>query len=133
MRRFTRYLAALTVAGGFAWLAACGSTVTGPVNVSLAGNYSLTTFVFGTSDWSAKSSGTLALTDSAYVVEIDTSGTVLIADHGTYTATDSGTFSEMSSNPLVPQLSGTYTNVNNLLTINATVAGVPVTQAWQKQ
>lgn len=130
MRRFTRGLPALAVAAGFVWLAACSST-TGPVNVSLKGTYALTQFIMGGNDLSSISSGTLALTDTAYAVHI-TFGQTEIIDSGTYTATDSGTFSETSRLNGV-QLSGTYTNVNNLLTVTATQAGIPVTQAWQKQ
>ena len=51
MRMFVRGLAALAVTAGFVWLAACGSS-TGPSNVSLSGNYTLTQFILGGSDLS---------------------------------------------------------------------------------
>jgi hypothetical protein len=135
MRTFVRSLAALTVAAGFVWLAACGSSPTGPKNVSLAGNYTLSTFMEGATSVPFDS-GTLALTDTKYTVHIYSQFVPppANADSGTYVATDSETFSETSNNPQVPQLSGTYTlDVNNLLTVTATVANIPVTQAWQKQ
>ena len=134
MRGLARGLAALAVAGGFAWLAACGSsTPPGPLNVSLKGNYTLTTFTLA-GQAQPFTSGALALTDSEYAVDIVfPQGTLPeIVDSGTYTATDSGGFSETSRlNGL--QISGTYTMVNNLLTVSATEQGVPVTQGWQKQ
>jgi hypothetical protein len=132
MRRAVQGLGALAVVGLFVWLAACGSSPTGPKNVSLKGNYTLTQFVLGGNDLSSISSGTLDLTDTDYALNM-MMGDSAIVENGTYVATDSGTFSETPSNPLEPQLSGTYTNVNNLLTITATVGGIPVTQAWQKQ
>ncbi len=130
MRGLARGLTTLAVAAGFVWLAACSST-TGPVNVSLKGNYTLNQFIMGGNDLTPISSGTLALTDTAYAVHI-TFGQTEIIDSGSYVATDSGTFSETSRLNGV-QLSGTYTNVNNLLTVTATQGGIPVTQAWQKQ
>ena len=130
MRMFVRGLAALAVTAGLVWLAACGSS-TGPSNVSLSGNYTLTQFILGGSALSQISSGTLALTDTAYAIDL-TFGDSSIIDSGSYVATDSGTFSETSRLKGV-QLTGTYTNVNNLLTVTATEQGIPVTQAWQKQ
>jgi hypothetical protein len=131
MRMLVRGLAALTLTGGFVWLAACGSSTTGPTNVSLKGNYTLTEFILGGSNLSQVSSGTLALTDTAYAIDL-MFGDSSIIDSGSYVATDSGTFSETSRLNGV-QLTGTYTNVNNLLTVTATEGGIPVTQAWQKQ
>jgi hypothetical protein len=131
MRRAVQGLGALVVVGLFVWLAACGSSPTGPQNVSLKGNYKLTSFVLGGNDLSQISSGTLDLTDTDYAVNM-MMGDSAIIDSGTYVATDSLTFSETSRLNGV-QLSGTYTNVNNLLTVTATAGGIPVTQAWQKQ
>jgi hypothetical protein len=133
MRRSTRALAALAVAAVVAGVVACGSSPTGPQKVSLAGNYNLTGFTEGTTDLSGLSSGTLVLTDSAYAVDIAFAGGIEpeIVDSGTYVATDSGSFSETSRlNGL--QISGTYTFVNNLLTVMATEQGIAVSQAWQK-
>lgn len=134
MRYLGRALAAATLAGGFVWLAACGSSPTGPKNVSLAGSYRLSSFSQGGTPVPFDS-GTLALTDTKYTVHIFSQFVPppANADSGTYIATDSGTFSETSSNAQVPQLSGTYTDVNGLLTVTATVSNVPFTQAWQKQ
>jgi hypothetical protein len=126
-------LATVVVIAGMATAAACSST-TGPVNVSLAGTYTLHQFVLGGTDLSQASSGTLGLTDTAYAVHITVIGGQIpeIVDSGTYVATDSGSFSETSRLNGV-QITGTYTLVNNLLTVSATQQGVPVTQAWQKQ
>ena len=135
MRYLGRALAAATLAAGFVWLAACGSSPTSPKKVSLAGNYMLSSFIEAGSAVPF-SSGTLALTDTAYAVDIVFPPGTLPeeVDSGTYVATDSGMFSETSRiNPQLPQLSGTYTNVNNLLTVTATLGNVPFTQAWQKK
>jgi hypothetical protein len=134
MRRSTPALIAV-VAAGFLGVVACGSSTVGPANVSLAGNYTLTSFNEGGVDvMPGVSSGVLALTDSAYAVDIEFVGNVqaAIVDSGTYVATDSGSFTETSRLNGV-QLSGSYTFANNLLTVTGTVAAVPVTQGWQKQ
>lgn len=133
MRRAVQGLGALAAVGLFVWLAACGSSPTSPKNVSLAGNYTLTQFVLGGTDLSQISSGTLDLTDTDYALNM-MMGDSAIVENGTYVATDSLTFSETPSNPQEPQLTGTYTlSASNLLTVTATVGGVPVTQGWQKQ
>jgi hypothetical protein len=133
MRGVTRGLATVAVLVGIAAVAACKSS-TEPQNISLAGAYVLHQFVLGGTDLSQASSGTLALTDTAYAVHIAITGGVPpeIVDSGSYVATDSGSFSE-TSRLTGMQISGTYTLVNNLLTVSATQQGVPVTQAWQKQ
>ena len=134
MRLFARSLAALAVTAGFVWLAACGSSPTGPKNVSLAGSYTLHSFSEGGTPVPFDS-GTLALTDTKYTVHIFSQFVPppANADSGTYVATDSGTFSETSNNPQLPQLAGTYTTVNGFLTVTAVVSNIPVTQAWQRQ
>jgi len=133
MRIFVRGLAALAVAGGFTWLAACASS-TGPSNVSLAGNYALSSFSEAGSAVPFDS-GSLALTDTKYAVHITFSQGVplpAIADSGTYIATDSGSFSQTSSVD-GSQATGTYTTATNALTVVLTAQGVPITQTWQKQ
>jgi hypothetical protein len=133
MRRTVQGLAAVAVVGLFVWLAACGSSPTGPKSVSLAGSYALTGFVLGGAN-QPFTSGALTLTDSAYAVDIvfpAESQFPEIVDSGSYTATDSGAFSE-TSRLTGMQISGTYTSVNNVLTVTATEQGVPVTQTWQK-
>jgi len=134
MRRSVRGLTALAAVAGLAGIAACGSSSpTGPTNVSLAGSYTLTAFsqsgvsVPGTS-------GTLTLTDSNYAVDITFPITTIpeVVDSGTYTATDSGAFSETSRLNGV-QTTGTYSFANNVLTVNVTAQGVPISQTWQKQ
>lgn len=134
MRRSVRGLTALAAVAGLAGIAACGSSsTTGPTNVSLAGNYSLTAFSqSGTSV--PGTSGTLALTDSNYAVDITFPITIIpeIVDSGTYTATASGAFSETSKLNGV-QTTGTYTFANNVLTVNVTAQNVAISQTWQKQ
>lgn len=134
MRTSWRRFAFLAMA--MAIVAACGSDKsTGPGDtVSLAGQYTLTSFKEGNNDLSQATSGTLALTATNYTVNITFQGDAAppIADQGTYTATSNGSFSQTSSSSGA-QSTGTYTLVNGLLTLNVTEQGMAISQTWQKQ
>ncbi|HEX8724269.1 MAG TPA: hypothetical protein VF737_02645 [Gemmatimonadaceae bacterium] len=134
MRAPFRSLAALTAATALCALAACSSSSTGTDNVSLAGNYTLTKFVYAGTDVSQAASGTLTMTATHYTVNVTVAGfpNASIADSGTYTATKSGTFAQTSTGTGV-QTAGTYTLSNNVLTVNLSAQGITVVQAWQKQ
>ena len=135
MLRSVRGLTALAAVAGLAGVAACGSSSpTGPTNVSLAGNYTLTSFTEAGNDLTSVATGTLVLTDSTYNVHLAFQGNVVppVADSGTYTATSTGSFSETSSVD-GSQVTGTYTDANNMLTVNLTTVVGAITQTWQKQ
>ncbi len=134
MRVPFRRLAALTAALLLVGVAACSSSTTATNTVSLAGNYTLQSFSEAGQDLSQAASGTLALTDTKYVVNITFIQNVApaIVDSGTYTATKSGSFSQTST-ANGAQTTGTYTLVSGLLTVNLSAQGIAVTQAWQKQ
>jgi hypothetical protein len=134
MRGATLGAVGLLAVAGLVGVTACSSSSSGPQNVSLEGNYTLTSFTQGSNDLSQIASGTLALTSSKYVVHMSFAGGVPpdIADSGSYTATDAGDFSETSSVD-GSQVAGTYTLANNVLSVALTTQIGPITQVWQKQ
>ena len=134
MRASFRSLAALTAAVALAAVVACSSSTTGTNTVSLAGDYTLQSFSENNQNLSQVASGTLAMTDSKYVVNITVAGAApqTIVDSGTYTATTSGALSQNSTANAV-QTTGTYTLSANVLTVNLSAQGITVVQAWQKQ
>ena len=134
MRAPSRILAGAAAGAALVWGAACSSSkTTAPGAVSLAGNYSLTSFSEAGTDLSQVASGTLVLTGATYAVNIAFAGNVApaVVDSGTYTATAAGAFSQTST-VNGQQATGTYTNANSVLTVDVTSQGVPVAQTWQK-
>jgi len=133
----SRFVGAVRACGVLAavWVVGCNSndSASNP-DVSLAGTYTLTSFVEGGQDLSQAATGTAALTATAYKVNIAFANNIAptIVDSGTYTATSNGTFSETS---LVTgaQSTGTYTIASGLWTVNVTSQGVAIAQIWQKQ
>lgn len=135
MRAPSRALAGLAAGAALVWAAGCSSSKsTAPGAVSLAGNYTLTSFVEAGDTLTQVASGTLALTATNYSVNIAFAGGVApaVIDSGTYTATASGSFSQTST-VTGQQATGTYTNTNGLLAVNVTSQGIAVSQMWQKQ
>jgi hypothetical protein len=130
---------------GWFTLAAAASIVLGATGCSdntapattppTPGTYSLTSFAFvsqGSKQPVPGTTGTLILTATTYNVTITIPGQGTTTDQGTWSASGGGQWSQASSNPQGPQSMGTYTFVNNVLTVDATAGGVETVTVWQK-
>ena len=112
---------------------ACGSDDNGPTGLTaadLVGTYTLTSFALG-GQTDPGATGSLALTDTRYDLQLNLSGQDPIVDEGTWTLNGT-TFTQTSDNGL-PSLTGTVTLTGNTLSISGSEGGVPVATTWQKQ
>lgn len=130
-------LAALVAVG--AVTAACSSgsetttrTCTGtPAN--LVGTYSLRSYTLaGTTYTYPAATGQLRFHASTYGVDLTLPGPLAIPDSGTYTLTGSNCIAQ-SSVMGNPQFVGTYTFVNDTLSVTGTAAMMSVANIWVKQ
>lgn len=133
-------MAALMVATALV-MAGCSKSSTGPAsgNPDLVGSYTLVSIMsgaFGGVELKPPvATGTMTMTDSTYTVDITIAApgqdTIPVQDMGTYTV--SGDSITQTSSVQQIQSVGTYSLVNNTLTVDVTAAGQETKTVWNKQ